>query len=86
MNKVKSISISRTGLKADKYDVDDKTISIVIPQDEESADKIKRAYEERFKKEGLNIKHHKDIHYKKPFWKFWGIGDYSIAVYKIEMT
>lgn len=84
MKKVRKISISRGGIKTDKLDIDNETIALVIPRDEENAGKLKKAYEERLKNEGLNIKHQKDIHYKKPFWKFWGMNDYSIAVYKIQ--
>lgn len=83
MKKVRKISISRGGLKIDKFDIDNETIALVIIKDKENAGKMKDVYEKRLKKQGIIIKHQKDIHYKKPFWKFWGMNDYSIAVYKI---
>jgi len=46
---------------------------------------MKTAYEKQMKKEGIDIKHQKDMHYKKPFWKFWSFDGYSIAVYKMQM-
>jgi len=84
MRKVRKISISRGGLRTDNLDIDNETMALLIPKDEESAGKLKKAYQERLKEQGITLKHQKDIHYKKPFWKFWGMDDYSIAVFKIQ--
>lgn len=84
MKKVRKISISRGGFKRDNLDIDNETIALVIPINTDDADKLKKVYENNLKKQGITIKHQKDIHYKKPFWKFWGTNDYSIAVYKMQ--
>lgn len=83
LNKVKKYSISRSGFITDCFDIDNETMAFVIPKNKIDAGKYKKFYEERLKKQGVNIRHQKDIHYKKPFWKFWGMNDYSIAVYKV---
>ena len=58
---------------------------MVISNNKEEASLMKTAYEKQMKKEGIDIKHQKDMHYKKPFWKFWSFDGYSIAVYKMQM-
>ncbi len=86
MKKVKRISISRSGLKTDRIDIDNETITILIPSNKQDADSLKEAYVERMKGEGIILNFQKDIHYKKPFWKFWEMKDYSIAVYKVQFA
>jgi hypothetical protein len=83
MKKVRRISISRSGLKIEKLDIDNKTIALFIPNNEKEANIIKNVYVKRMNENGILLTHQKDIHYKKPFWKFWGMKDYSIAVYKM---
>lgn len=83
MIKVRRISISRSGLNFDKLEIDRQTMALLIPDNKNDAEKFKTAYIERMKVNGLMLKFQKDIHYKRPFWKFWGMKDYSIAVYKI---
>lgn len=82
MGKVRKVSVSRSGLKTSNLDINHNTIAVVIPSNIEDAQKFKTAYEKHLKKQGLNIKYQKDIHYKRPFWKFWTMNDYSLAVYK----
>jgi len=86
MKKVRKISISRSGLKTDKLDIDTETMALLIPSNKKDADALKNAYVERLKTNGIILNFQKDIHYKKPFWKFWGMKDYSIAVYNVQFS
>lgn len=86
MKKVRKISISRSGLKTDKLDIDTETMALLISTNKNDADKFKNAYVERMKANGFILNFQKDIHYKKPFWKFWGMKDYSIAIYKVQFS
>jgi len=86
MKKVRKISISRSGLKTDKLDIDTETMALLIPSNKKDAEILKKAYVERLKTNGIILNFQKDIHYKKPFWKFWGMKDYSIAVYKVQFS
>lgn len=83
MKKVRKISVIRSGLKTDKLDIDNKTIALLIPKDINNANKIKKGYEKSLAQIGVFVEYQKSIHYKRPFWKFWGIKDYDIAVFKI---
>ena len=83
MKKIKKFSISRIGLKYDYIDSDHETIAIVIPNKYEDAIKYKKVYVDMLKKEGIIIKHQKDICHIKPFWRFRGIPDCNIAVFKV---
>lgn len=84
-NKIRKLSISRTGLKIDTLDVDSQTIALYVPDAVKDIEKFKLAYIERMKDRGIKITHQKYIHYKKPFWKIWGMRDYSIAVFKLNV-
>jgi hypothetical protein len=86
MKKVRKISISRSGLKTDKLDIDTETMALLIPSNKKDAEVFKNAYVERMKTNGIILNFQKDIHYKKPFWKFWGMKDYSIAVYNVQFS
>lgn len=81
-----SISISRSGLHRDSIPLNDETIALHIPSNKKEADTFKEAYVKRMKEQGIVLSFQKDIHYKKPFWKFWGLNDYSIAIYKIDFN
>ena len=84
MKKIK-YSISKSGLKTDSIDVDMETIAVVIPRGIKNVNNFREVYEKIMKDTGLIIKHQKDIHYVKPFWKFWAMNNYSIAVFKIQL-
>lgn len=84
MKKVRKISISRSGLNFDKLDIDTETMALLIPSNKNDADKFKAAYVERMKANGFTSNFQKDIHYKRPFWKFLGMKDYIIAVFKVQ--
>ena len=84
MKTIKNVSISRSGLKTDTFNVNTKTIALAIHNENiDELNKIKKAYEEKLKEQGLNLKFQKNIYYKKPFWKFWGISDCTIIIYDI---
>lgn len=85
MKKVRRVSISRGGVKWNKLDIDNETMALLIPKDEEEADRLKKSYQKHLKEKGITIEYQKDIHRKRPFWKFWDkLGDYSIAVLKLR--
>lgn len=83
MKKVRKISISRSGLNFGELDINTETMALLIPSNKNDADDLKTAYIERMKANGFTLNFQKDIHYKRPFWKFWGMKDYSIAVFKV---
>lgn len=64
---------------------DNNTVAIAIPYNEEDAGNVKRAYESMLEDSGVSFKYHKDAYYKRPFWKWWGIGNCRFAVYKLNM-
>jgi hypothetical protein len=84
MKKIRKISISRSGLNFDKLDIDTETIALLIPINKNDADKLKTAYVKRMKTNGFTLNFQKYIHYKRPFWKFFGMKDYIIAVFKVQ--
>ena len=79
-------SISKSGLKTESINADCKTIGIPIPRGIKNVKNFREEYENIMKKNGMIVKHQKDINYVKPFWKFWGMNDYSIAVFEIQCS
>jgi len=83
MEKFRTISVSRTGLEQVKIPIDNQTIAIYLPKDNIEAykDEYVKEFKKRFK--SFRLEHIRDVLYKKPFWKFWGVKDYSLAIFKI---
>lgn len=84
MKKVKKLSVSRSGLIYDTYLFDTRTIGLYLSNNKDKFEYIKDSFLRRCIMSGIYVEHQKDIHYKKPFWKFWGDKDYSIAIYKLK--
>jgi hypothetical protein len=85
MRKTIKISTCRNGLTTSRLDIDNETIALRICDNKKDSEIIKEAFIKRMCKNGILLKHQKDIYYKRPFWKFWGLKDYNISVFKISI-